>query len=187
MRRLIQLSLLAAAALSAACGDSQDLPDAIDANVVDTVSLGSLTGTPISVPSGYSLPEGRTVRTDQTSAFDFAFNLEPGGRPVLLPLAALGLTPGISADPGLQKTELGFDEISEAALNDYVTDSVIAVTVGERYYVRSRAVCTALGGVPQYGKLEVLAIDPDARSLTFRILNNNNCGYRSLLPGVPDR
>jgi hypothetical protein len=58
--------------------------------------------------------------------------------------------------------------------------------VGERYYVRSRVVCTSLS-VPQYGKLEVLGIDPAVRSITFRILNNNNCGYRSLQPGIPDR
>jgi hypothetical protein len=186
MRRLIQLCLIAAAALSAACGDSQDLPDATVANRIDTVSIYSLTGTPISVPSGYSLPERRLIRTDQTSAFDFAFNIESAGLPVLVPLGALGLTPGSSADPGLQKTELGFDDISEAALNNYVTDSVVPVAVGERYYVRSRVVCTSLS-VPQYGKLEVLGIDPAVRSITFRILNNNNCGYRSLQPGIPDR
>ena len=36
-----------------------------------------------------------------------------------------------------------------------------------------------------YGKIEILAIDPVARSVTFRYLVNNNCGYLGLEPGLP--
>ncbi len=37
------------------------------------------------------------------------------------------------------------------------------------------------------GKLEVLGFTPVARSVTFRILVNNNCGYRGLELGIPEK
>jgi hypothetical protein len=40
-----------------------------------------------------------------------------------------------------------------------------------------------------YAKLRVLDIDttstPNGRRITFEILNDQNCGYRGLQPGVP--
>jgi hypothetical protein len=39
--------------------------------------------------------------------------------------------------------------------------------------------------VPQYGKIEITAIDLVARTIRFRYLVNNNCGYTSLQPGLP--
>jgi hypothetical protein len=38
-----------------------------------------------------------------------------------------------------------------------------------------------------YGKLEVLGIDdtPGNETITFKALSNENCGYKSLLPGLP--
>jgi hypothetical protein len=49
--------------------------------------------------------------------------------------------------------------------------------------VRSRVICTALG-VPQYAKLEILALDN--KSVTFQVLVDRNCGYKGLAPGLPD-
>jgi hypothetical protein len=44
--------------------------------------------------------------------------------------------------------------------------------------------CASLG-VPLYGKLELLDIDTLAQTLTFRIVTNQNCGYRGLRLGIP--
>jgi hypothetical protein len=38
-----------------------------------------------------------------------------------------------------------------------------------------------------YAKLHVVAIDTTARRIDFVILNNVNCGYRGLEPGLPKR
>ena len=57
------------------------------------------------------------------------------------------------------------------------------IAVGERFIVRSRVVCTILG-VPLYGKLEILAFQDS--TVTFRMLVDENCGYKDLLPGLPD-
>jgi len=57
--------------------------------------------------------------------------------------------------------------------------------VGDRFVVRSRIVCNI--GVPKYGKLEVTNFDPVGKTVTFRVLINENCGFKGLEPGLPDR
>src|SRR5207253_5197653 len=64
--RYFMLALLACVA-AVACGNPLGLPAAFISNVVDTVSLYALSGTPVSLPSGYSIISRHTVRTDQGS------------------------------------------------------------------------------------------------------------------------
>ncbi|MBA3658039.1 MAG: hypothetical protein H0W67_00390 [Gemmatimonadales bacterium] len=191
MRALQFLALVPVSiALVLACSDSTGLPDPSLTNVTDTVTLYALEGTPVTTPSAYSVPDNRAVRLDQTSAFDFAYNTHtlPDGtrRQLFLPLQTLGLAPGISAAPGLQRRSETFDAITTARSNGYITSDTIPFAVGDRFEIRSRIVspCTSLG-VPQYGKLEVLGVDSTARTVTFQVLTDNNCGYRGLLPGLP--
>lgn len=184
MRAHILFSLAAGAALLVGCNDLNQLPDASQANAVDTVTIGALTGTPLSVPSAYSVAEQRTVRTDQSAAFDFAYDVA-GGAPLFYPPGALGLG-GSGIQAGLLSSDAAFDAIARAPQNGYVTGVPVTAEVGAVYALRSRLVCSGLGGVPMYGKLEVLEVDAEARTVTFQVLTNNNCGYRSLEPGVPE-
>ncbi|HEU4697957.1 MAG TPA: hypothetical protein VFS40_02165 [Gemmatimonadales bacterium] len=183
--------LLAAAALAgAACSDPNQLSPATDANAVDTVTLYALRGTPLDSASAFSIPANQTVRTTITSAFDFAYDVESGAagvQHVFLPLAALGLSAG-STNPGLIATEQAFDQITEPAGSGYTTDSAVVIAPGERYIARSRVTCSTVAGtVPAYAKLEILSVSdaPGFASVTFRVLANTNCGYRSLAPGIP--
>lgn len=182
-RRVFRLLPLLLAAFAVACGDDDNLPEPTEENAVDTVTIGSLTGTPITTPSGFSVEDG-PVRTDQDPGFDFAYNIEAGGRKVFLPRAALGLPSSTTADPGLQRRDETFDEIVVARSNGYVTDEAVPVAVGERYLVRSRVICGSLG-VPLYAKIEILALEGNSADL--KVLANRNCGYKGLEPGFPDR
>jgi hypothetical protein len=179
------LFVLVPLALAAACSDSNSLGDATEVNVVDTVTLGALEGTSISTPSGYRISTG-PVRTDQTVEFEFAYNvrrLDDGSyQRVLLPLAALGLTSTNQVEPGLQRREESFDDITHAPSNGYVSDSAVPVQLGERYVVRSRIVCSI--GVPLYGKLQILSFQDS--TVTFQVLTDQNCGFKGLLPGLPE-
>jgi hypothetical protein len=185
MRTIRGLSVLVPLALAAACSDSNSLGDATEVNAVDTVTLGALEGTSISTPSGYRISTG-PVRTDQTVEFEFAYNvrrLDDGSyQRVLLPLAALGLTSTNQVEPGLQRREESFDDISHAPSNGYVSDSAVPVQLGERYVVRSRVVCSI--GVPLYGKLQILSFQDS--TVTFQVLTDQNCGFKGLLPGLPE-
>lgn len=177
------VSLAAAALLASAACSTDTLATATAANVVDTVTIGALLGTPLSVPSGFSVSDGQPIRTDQTSAFDFAFNLaEDGTKPVFLPRAVLGFQQSGTADPGLLRVpDRTFDQIELAESNGYVTADTVPVAVGDVFIARSRIVCST--GVPQYGKLQIMGLQE--RSVTFKVLVNANCGYRGLLPGIP--
>ncbi len=184
MRTIRRLSALLPLALAAACSDNNGIGDATELNVVDTVTLGALEGTPISTPSGYRISTG-PVRTDQTVDFEFAYNvrrLDDGlYQRVLLPRGALGLSSTDQVNPGLQRREESFDDIVRAQSNGYVSDSAVPIQVGERYLVRSRVICSI--GVPLYGKLEILSFQDS--TVTFQVLANQNCGFKDLLPGLP--
>src|SRR5260221_4809658 len=130
-----------AAAVGLAC-NSNGLAPAIFTNVVDTVTIAALVGTPITVPSAFSVSDGRAIRSDQTSAFDFAFNIDQGGQPVFLPLAVLGLVPKTSAAPGLRTTTLAFADIVSAQSDNYVTQDTVHLAVGDRFFLRSRIACS---------------------------------------------
>src|SRR3954468_9314602 len=107
------LSLIfVALALAAACGDPLGLPPPAIPSRVDTlVSLYALSGTPISKPSGYVISFRQPVRTDQSpQGFDFAFDIDPSGRALLLPTGALKLAKG----SGIQGTPHAFDSVTVA-------------------------------------------------------------------------
>jgi len=184
-RAIALFSALFSVAIVAACSSNTDLPAPTDANLIDTTTMWALNGTAVTDPSGFSIPDRTAVRTDQSSAFDFVFNIDNSGKAVFLPIDLLGLGAVSGLNPGLYITPTPFDSIKSAVTGDmYVFDDTVNVVVGSSYYARSRVVCTTLS-VPQYGKIEVLAVDPVERSITIRYLVNNNCGYLSLELGFP--
>ncbi len=188
MRPLPLIFLLAATA-GAACSDTNDLGDANIENVERTDTLWALVGTSVSLPSGYSLQPltgTRRVRTDLFVDFDFAYNIESNGQHVFLPRAALGIDTATSVKPGFILRNETFEAIEMPASDGYVTDNAVPLAVGQRFVVRGRVTCTNLG-VPKYAKLEILHLDDISRFVTFRVLANDNCGFRSLEPGLPDR
>ncbi len=170
-------------AFAAACSND-DLPPAAFDNFEDTTVVSALVGTPLQDPSAFSVADRQAIRTDQSSAFDFAYNVDNSGKSVFLPRAVLGLPSSTGADPGFIRTTVAWDDITSAEQNGYTDADTVSIVEGERYYVRSRITCSI--GVPLYGKIEILDIDTAARTIQFRHLINSNCGYRNLQPGVPE-
>lgn len=182
--RRLSLGLPLIAALLAACDNTTGLLPPNTANVVDTISLFALDGTPVAAPSGYRLSDGAVVRTDQAIDIDFAFNITPAGQAVLLPTGALGL----GRLSGIQTQSVPFDAITTAPNGQYVDTLPVAIDSGSVVVVHSRPIGTCVVGIVfLYGKFEVLAIDTTARRVDLRVLVDQNCGYRSLEPGLPSR
>ena len=186
-RRITAVGALAVA-VALGCGDPLGLPRPGIPNVVDTVSLYALSGTPIATPSAYRLDLKLPVRTDQSSLFDFAFDIDTTGRARLLPTGALGLT----RSSGGQVMAVPFDSIHVAPDRSYQLDSALVVDVGDVAVMHSQP-ATCSFGIPAffYAKLRVLAVDttagPNGRRIDFEILVDANCGYRGLDPGLPPR
>ena len=169
---------------AAACGDPFGLPPAGVSNAVDTVSLYALDGTPVSTASAFSIGGNQLVRTDLTSQFDFAFNIDTLGHPVFLPTGALGLPQGAA----LQVVATPFDSITFAPGGGWVTDTAVAADSGNVLVARSQLTTCSFGAaVFLYAKLQVLRVDTVARRVDIQILANQNCGYRGLEPGLPRR
>jgi hypothetical protein len=165
-----------------ACGNSNGLPAAGLENVVDTVHLFALNGTPLADPSGFNVQTDAVVRTDQTTVFDFAFNIDSTGKAVLLPTGALRL--GIGS--GIQLQTVSFDAVTSASTGTYVDTLPVVVDSGSVVVVHSRASACSFGSIVfYYGKFEVLAIDTVARRIDLQALVDQNCGYRGLSPGFP--
>jgi hypothetical protein len=165
---------------AAACGSGQT---AIYPNYVDTLTMYALNGTPIRTPSAYSMLDLAMVGTDTTGAFDFAFDIDSAGRPVIYPSGVLGLSP----TPGLQQTSTPFANLHTAPTDGYVADSALPLDTGSVFLARSRSAtlsCLYLS-VPRYGKFHVLAIDKTQRTMTLEGLVDLNCGYHNLDPGLP--
>jgi hypothetical protein len=181
MRHLLVLSLAAVAA----CGDTSGLGRAFIPNVVDTLALFALTGTPPRTASGYTLDLARVVRTTETSFFDFAFEIDTLGRAVLLPTGAMRLGRG----SGIQLTDTAFASIRIAPGGGYQLDSAVVIAPGDVALVQSRPNSNCLPGILVffYAKLQVIAVDTANRRLDFQILTDRNCGYRGLEPGLPTR
>ena len=178
------VAVVVAAAAVAACGDDFTLPPPGAANRVDTVSVYALTGTAVGVPSGYQLEFRRVVRTDQTSLFDFAFDITPAGDPVFLPTGPLGL----GEASGLQVATAPFDSIGIAPTSGYVYNAPAAADSGAELLVQSRVTTCSYGGsASYYAKLRVLAVDLAQRRVDIVILVGVNCGHPGLQPGLPTR
>lgn len=175
-------SALLLAALASGCGDPYG-QKAQFTNTVDTLTLFALRGTAIRSHSAFDMYSLSTSRTDTTSGYDFAFDIDSTGRALIYPAGALGL----SKDAGLQLMDRTFDAVHSAPQTGFSTDTAIVVDTANVFVARSRTsslFCTYVA-VPRYGKFHVLAIDPTARTITLESLVDLNCGYRGLDPGLP--
>jgi len=174
----LALALLAA---TATCGSPFSLPPANLGVPKGTVTLWALNGTDLAEPSAYDVMLQTVARTDRTSAFDFAFDVRVDSlndtTAVLLPRGSLGL----SIDGGLQLTQQVFDSITIAPTGGYIDSLPVAVKAGNVLFAASRQETCNFGYIkPLYAKLHVTALDLAARTITFDIVTDPNCGYRSL-------
>ncbi len=170
----------------AACGNT-GLQPGIVVNAVDTLSLYALDGTALDLPSAFRIVSPHVLRTDQSSDFDFVFNLTAGDSAELLPTGAVGL--GIGSGIQIQKASTSFDAITVVPGGVYADSLPVHVDSGSVAVVHSRPTSCAITASFSflYAKVQVAKIDTVARRIDLIVLTNQNCGYRSLEPGNPTR
>lgn len=170
---------LAAVLPLAACedpfGSSQPLPAE-----ATTVSIGDFQTAPLGESTAFQLSNGRTVRPSQVNDWDFVFWVTGEEQPQLRPRDMI--TSGDS-DAGLSAVEVAFGSLEEAPEDGYVTDEPVPADSGAVYAVRSRQAPNLGLQCRRYAKVEVLSVDPEAKTVTFRHLINPNCESRNLVAG----
>lgn len=174
--------------VAAACDDPNAIPDASAPNVVDTLFLWSLTDGPLTQPTAYSINSRNGVRTWEVgNNFEFAFDETDGGEPVFLPTDVLGLLGTGALKPGLKRpaATATWDDMTRAPSNGYIVSDTVPIAAGDLFYIRTTVSTCSFLGVPLYGKLQVIDLDPVAHTVRVQVLANQNCGYRDLKVGVP--
>ena len=187
MRSFFALPGLALVVAATGCSDPNPLPKPTVSNAVDTLALYATSGTDVWKESGYSTAERRVVRLDQSTTVDFAYQVTPDGRHILLPGTLIGQAGTGGVSPGLQVVDSAFDSLTYARTNGYLSEDTVEVSVGTVMYLKGRISPTCYYGYPTYGKVEILLFNDETRAMQFRVLVNGNCGYKSLEPGLPTR
>ena len=183
---------LAAAGLLVACGNDVVLPPATSPVTEQQITLSALSGTDVLTPSAYNMLFLLEIRTDETTDFDFAFEIGPDTAlgvgttgdtvAVLLPRGVFGFTP----DGGLQTTTIPYDSIMRAPLEGYIGDKPTVIHAGDAVLAASRVQQCAFNVVrPRVAKLRIDEVDFTLRRTVIRVTIDPNCGYLSLAPGVP--
>lgn len=182
---VLALALMAPAVLSG-CGEDFRLPPATLETEEFTLTLYALTGTPVGTASAYDLVFLSPVRTDRSTAFDFAVDMVTDASSDTVALVIPRGATGLSVDGGVQKVALSYDALLLAPEDGYVEDSALTVDVGDVLAFASRRQNCNFGiARPHYAKALVEAIDRDLRTIQLKVRVDPNCGYRGLDAGLP--
>ena len=190
--RSTRVVVVALAMLAVACGDLTR-PKASTPNIAVTYSLAAFTGAPVNLPTAISFLGGAT-RADSRFAFDLAFDLDPSGAVVVLPVRAVGGALGDAIYQqqtglplkrvGLQKVSGPFEALREAPTTGYDTLAVQTIGPGTVLAVQllDFSNCfTGFGGSTLYAKLSVDSVNATTRRIYARSVVDPNCGYRGLV------
>ncbi|WP_419859794.1 hypothetical protein [Candidatus Palauibacter sp.] len=123
-------------------------------------------------PPAFDIVLAVPARVDQTLNWDFLFQIRDGA-PELVPFSAVADS---VTDSGLQLTGERFDAVLEAPEDGYTLNAPLVVQPGDVLIARSRVDPNNFLACSRYAKLQVLSIDPEEGTITFRHLVNPNCG-----------
>lgn len=186
------------------CGGN-GLGTAFGAVGFDTLEFFALNHSGPNAPSGFDLTSQLAVTTDGSESFDVAFDLSPTGQTIIYPIKLIETGNGIGTahQVGLHTTAQLYDStacvmanlpadlpnpcyIILAPSHGYSFDTTYALTPGVPIIIAaSTAGCAGQANPVLYAKLVVDSVHVSQGAIFARATVDPNCGYRSLLPGVP--
>jgi hypothetical protein len=182
-------TLVAATALVAAACDNPYKPNAQIAVSYDTLSVFALNSAPLAAPTALSLAASAPTFVTTAATFDIAFDIDPEGRAVLTPVQLAVPALAGSHRVGIRPASESFEAIGKAPTSGYVDTLVSVVPAGSVVTVANYNPSLCVGyyytGYTTYSKLAIDSILPAEHRLRVRLAANNNCGFLSLVPGVP--
>ena len=178
--------MAATAAIGTAACDDPFAPRASTPVRTDSFLVYAVSKTPVNVPSAFNIILFTPLRLEPTYGFDLVFDINDAGEVVLIPVKLVGGAITAGRRVGLQQITGAYDAVTRAPNSGYQYDSSLALSVDESAVVEvSTDVCQFQTSRVIYAKLQIKAIDPASRTMSFRITYDPNCGFRSFLPGVP--
>lgn len=180
--RFVHRFVLASIFVVAACGDDLgptpwlDVPDTL---TIYSVSRPELLGLPSAFDGIFFPPD---VVIESGAPWDFAL-AEQDGEFVMLPVSSI---PGNDTTAAIVTTSAStLEELIQAPPDaDFTTESV-PIQPGTIYALRTRrSACSQFTNLtgPRFGKLEAIALDPEAGTFVFAFVVNPVCNDRALVP-----
>ncbi|MFQ5689868.1 MAG: hypothetical protein ACE5HQ_06325 [Gemmatimonadota bacterium] len=148
------------------------------------VTLADFRTAPLQKEAAFDMINRITARVDQTASWDFLYYVDQSGQPQLWPFGALADDP---TDSALQAVEGTFESVTRVPATGYSNSEPVDIAVGDVLAARSRRDQSFGTQCRHFAKLEILAIDTDRRTMTFRILINPNCEFLTIVPGETGR
>ena len=187
--RLAVFAAMCVALVLSACGGPTSLKARLSTST-DSLTVYALSGTPPSYPSGVSLTGRQVVRVDGSGSFDIALDIDSNGNAVIYPVKLVVSTPAGARPVGLQMVAGIFDSVTTAPATGFESDSVLVLTAGQVVAIQSPHngsgdICQYAISPYLYAKIVVDSVNLTSRTLFVRVGLDPNCGFRSLVDGVP--
>lgn len=184
-RSLVALAIAGVTGLGAC--DDPFAPRAQGANIDQSFELWALTGGPVSFPSAIIVPAASTSRLDPAGSFDLAFDIDSNGRALVYPVSSVVSPISGSREVQFLRGDGPYNTIVEAPRTGWTTDSVLVVNAGQSFLVKVTTLYCQYDIRQQvYAKFLVDSVIPAERRLKISGRINPNCGFRSLLSGLPE-
>ena len=170
------------------CGD----PTAIQAqseNIDTARTVYALNGTANALPAALNVHFASPVRLDAGFSFDLAFDINSANEVIVYTVRAVGSQLVAGHRVGLQPTTKTFAEATQAPTSGYVYDSLLTLPVGKLVFIDAIDAinCSqfSLLGQNIRAKMQIDSVNTAMRAIYLHILSNTNCGFKSLVPGLP--
>lgn len=125
------------------------------------------------------------------AAFDIGFAIQPDGSVDVIPAREI-ISPisGLSPMVGIYTSSEAFEQLERAPEEYFRPDTTTNVQLGETFILQvfrnsGELVCYYLYPPRIYSKVVIDSVNIASGAIYLRQLANPNCGYRSLVPGLP--
>jgi len=188
VRRSALLVAVGAVVALDGCGDSTAFR-AQFANEERKLTAYAMNGTPPSLPSAVHVRAGSVVRIDPTLAFDVAFDMYDFGAVRVYSVRRVAGELSSVSRVGFRIDSVSpFELITKAPTSGFAYDTALALVVGQTLLIDvidGSCAGQSFLGFNIRGKLMMDSIDATRKAMYLRILSNPNCGFRSLVVGIP--
>lgn len=185
LRPRLLVALLGALVGTAACDDPFQIT-ASTPNIDQSFEIWAMTGSPAAYPAGILVPQAAAVRLDAAGSFDLAFDIDADGRLLVYPVGTVVSPIEGTRDVEFQRGVGTYNAIVEAPRTGWTKDSVLTVNEGQAFLVKVTTLfCRNSFQQQVYAKFIVDSVVTADRRIKLSGRVNPNCGFRSLLSGIP--
>lgn len=183
--RLRSLALAATFALATGCDDPFDV--GAQRQTIDvSIEVWALNGSPPEFPSAFAVGQMLVVPVGSEGDFDIAFDIDETGRLVVMPASKVVEPLTGPRRVGFIRIDEPYNTVIEAPLTGWAYDTSLVVNPGGAFMARVQTrFCQFEIRQDIYAKFFVDSIIPDERRVKLVARIDPNCGYRSLVLGIP--